>query len=63
MDFQESNLYLVNLIPERDCFRNLQPFSFFANQDGQFLKDTISQPKDTQICASFVGNSSTTEVH
>jgi SpoVK/Ycf46/Vps4 family AAA+-type ATPase len=44
-NFQESNSNFEILIPESDCFRNLQPFSFFANQKiGQFFsKKTIFQ--------------------
>jgi SpoVK/Ycf46/Vps4 family AAA+-type ATPase len=44
-NFEGKNSNFDTLIPESDCFRNLQPFSFFANQKiGQFFsKKTIFQ--------------------
>nr|WVD55771.1 cell division protein [Tetradesmus distendus] len=44
-NFQEKNSNFETLIPESDCFRNFQPFSFFVNQKiGQFFsKKTIFQ--------------------
>nr|WVD55702.1 cell division protein [Tetradesmus sp. JML-2023c] len=44
-NFQGNNSNFETLIPESDCFRSLQPFSFFANQKiGQFFsKKTIFQ--------------------
>jgi SpoVK/Ycf46/Vps4 family AAA+-type ATPase len=44
-NFKEGNSNFETLIPESDCFRNFQPFSFFTNQKiGQFFsKKTIFQ--------------------
>nr|WVD55979.1 cell division protein [Tetradesmus bajacalifornicus] len=44
-NFQENNSNFETFIPESDCFRNIQPFSFLANQKiGQFFsKKTIFQ--------------------
>lgn len=44
-NFQQKNSNFETFIPESDCFRNLQPFSFFANQKiGEFFsKKTIFQ--------------------